>query len=179
MAIQDMKGTVSTTGMVNAAPPKIEAPDMSNIKMPAGMANNKPKQVAQKPAQTKPMQPQSAQTNLAEKVQNLTNEDKAVLSTVLSPSVSKVLRKIAPDLNPLLTQFTKEEENVVLPVSIVKNFASRKYPGTEQESIQSFVSDLAGQMEQKTTVPPDAQMVQAPESDVNYNAIDSDAMTIA
>ena len=113
------------------------------------------------------------------KVENLTNEDKAVLSTVLSPSVSKVLRKIAPDLNPLLTQFTKEEENVVLPVSIVKNFASRKYPGTERESIQSFVSDLAGQMEQKTTVPPDAQMVQAPESDVNYNAIDSDAMTIA
>ena len=49
MAIKDIKGTVSMTGMVNAAPPKIEAPDMSNIKMPAGMANNKPKQVAQKP----------------------------------------------------------------------------------------------------------------------------------
>ncbi len=31
MAIQDMKGTVSTTGMVNSKPPKIEAPDMSNI----------------------------------------------------------------------------------------------------------------------------------------------------
>jgi len=34
-------------------------------------------------------------------------------------------------------------------------------------------------MEQKTTVPPDAQMVQAPESGVNYDAIDSDVMTIA
>jgi len=170
MAIQDMKGTVSTTGMVNNPPVKIQAPDMSKIKMPTA---DKPKQVTQKPVE----QPQ--EEGLLPKVENLTNEDKAVLSTVLSPSVSKVLRKIAPDLNPLLTQFTKEEENVVLPVSIVKNFASRKYPGTEQESIQSFVSDLAGQMEQKTTVPPDAQMVQAPESDVNYNAIDSDAMTIA
>ena len=170
MAIQDMKGTVSTTGMVNNPPAKIQAPDMSKIKMPT---TDKPKQVTQKPVE----QPQ--EEGLLPKVENLTNEDKAVLSTVLSPSVSKVLRKIAPDLNPLLTQFTKEEENVVLPVSIVKNFASRKYPGTEQESIQSFVSDLAGQMEQKTTVPPDAQMVQAPESDVNYNAIDSDAMTIA
>jgi len=170
MAIQDMKGTVSTTGMVNNPPAKIQAPDMSKIKMPTA---DKPKQVTQKPVE----QPQ--EEGLLSKVENLTNEDKAVLSTVLSPSVSKVLRKIAPDLNPLLTQFTKEEENVVLPVSIVKNFASRKYPGTEQESIQSFVSDLAGQMEQKTTVPPDAQMVQAPESDVNYNAIDSDAMTIA
>ena len=170
MAIQDMKGTVSTTGMVNNLPAKIQAPDMSKIKMPTA---DKPKQVTQKPVE----QPQ--EEGLLPKVENLTNEDKAVLSTVLSPSVSKVLRKIAPDLNPLLTQFTKEEENVVLPVSIVKNFASRKYPGTERESIQSFVSDLAGQMEQKTTVPPDAQMVQAPESDVNYDAIDSDAMTIA
>jgi len=170
MAIQDMKGTVSTTGMVNNPPVKIQAPDMSKIKMPTA---DKPKQVTQKPVE----QPQ--EEGLLPKVENLTNEDKAVLSTVLSPSVSKVLRKIAPDLNPLLTQFTKEEENVVLPVSIVKNFASRKYPGTEQESIQSFVSDLAGQMEQKTTVPPDAQMVQAPESDVSYDAIDSDAMTIS
>jgi len=170
MAIQDMKGTVSTTGMVNNPPAKIQAPDMSKIKMPTA---DKPKQVTQKPVE----QPQ--EEGLLPKVENLTNEDKAVLSTVLSPSVSKVLRKIAPDLNPLLTQFTKEEENVVLPVSIVKNFANRKYPGTEQESIQSFVSDLAGQMEQKTTVPPDAQMVQAPESDVSYDAIDSDAMTIA
>ena len=175
MAIKDIKGTVSTTGMVNAAPPKIEAPDMSNMKMPAGMAKDKPEQVAKKPA----LQNTPIEEDLLQKVENLTNEDKAVLSTVLSPSVSTVLSKVAPEIEPLLKQFTKDEENVVLPVSIVKNFASRKYPGTEQESIQSFVSDLAGQMEQKTTVPPDTQMVQAPESDVNYDAIDSDAMAIS
>ena len=170
MAIENMQGKVSTTGMVNAAPPKIEAPDMSKIKMPTA-----PKQVAQKPA------PQNTprEEGLLQKVENLTNEDKAVLSTVLSPSVSTVLSKVAPEIEPLLKQFTKDEENVVLPVSIVKNFASRKYPGTEQESIQSFVSDLAGQMEQETTVPPDTQMVQAPESDVNYDAIDSDTMAIS
>ena len=169
MAIQDMKGTVTTTGMMNEKP-VAKAPDMSGIKMPTA-----PKQVAQKPA------PQEApkQEGLLEKVQNLTNEDKAVLSTVLSPSVSTVLSKVAPEIEPLLKQFTKDEENVVLPVSIVKNFANRKYPGTEQESIQSFVSDLAGQMEQETTVPPDTQMVQAPESDVNYDAIDSDTMAIS
>ena len=34
MAIKDMKGTISTTGMVNNPPPKIQAPDMSKIKMP-------------------------------------------------------------------------------------------------------------------------------------------------
>ena len=175
MAIKDMKGTVSTTGMVNAVPPKIEAPDMSNMKMPAGMAKDKPEQVAKKPA------PQNTprEEGLLQRVQNLTNEDKNLLSTFLSPSVTTVLSKVAPEIEPLLKQFTKDEENVVLPVSIVKNFASRKYPGTEQESIQSFVSDLAGQMEQETTVPPDTQMVQAPESDVNYNAIDSDTMAIS
>jgi hypothetical protein len=172
MAIQDMKGTVSTTGMVNNPPAKIEAPDMSKIKMPTA---DKTKQVVEKPA------PQNTprEEGLLQKVENLTNEDKAVLSTVLSPSVSTVLSKVAPEIEPLLKQFTKDEENVVLPVSIVKNFASRKYPGTEQESIQSFVSDLAGQMEQETTVPPDTQMVQAPESDVNYDAIDSDTMAIS
>ena len=172
MAIQDMKGTVSTTGMVNSKPPKIEAPDMSNIKMPTA---DKPKQVVEKPA------PQNTprEEGLLQRVENLTNEDKNLLSTFLSPSVTTVLSKVAPEIEPLLKQFTKDEENVVLPVSIVKNFASRKYPGTEQESIQSFVSDLAGQMEQETTVPPDTQMVQAPESDVNYDAIDSDTMAIS
>ena len=175
MAIKDMKGTVSMTGMVNAAPPKIEAPDMSNMKMPAGMAKDKPEQVAKKPA------PQNTprEEGLLQRVQNLTNEDKNLLSTFLSPSVTTVLSKVAPEIEPLLKQFTKDEENVVLPVSIVKNFANRKYPGTEQESIQSFVSDLAGQMEQPQPVPPDTQMVQAPESDVNYDAIDSDAMAIS
>ena len=174
MAIKDMKGTVSKgrptmTGMMNEKPVS-NAPNMSGIKMPT-----EPKQVVQRTA------PQNTpeEEGLLSKVQNLTNEDKAVLATVLSPSVSKVLSKIAPDLNPLLTQFTKDEENVVLPVSVVKNFAIRKYPGTEQESVQSFVADLSGQMEQTTTVPPDTQMAEAPESDVNYNAIDSDAMTIS
>ena len=175
MAINDMKGTVSTTGMVNNPPPKIQAPDMSKIKMPTNKKVSTPKEVVQKSA------PQNTprEEGLLQKVQNLTNEDKAVLSTVLSPSVSTVLSKVAPEIAPLLKQFTKDEENVVLPVSIVKNFANRKYPGTEQESIQSFVSDLAGQMEQETTVPPDTQMVQAPESDVNYDAIDSDTMAIS
>ena len=164
-----MKGTVTTTGMMNERPVS-KAPNMSGIKMPT-----EPKQVAQKPAQ----QNTPREEGLLDKVQNLTNEDKAVLATVLSPSVSSVLGKIAPELNPLLQRFTKDEENVTLPVSIVKNFANRKYPGDETQSVQSFVADLTGQMEQTTTVPPDTQMAEAPESDVNYDAIDSDAMTIS
>ena len=175
MAIKDMKGTVSTgrptmTGMMNQKP---NIPDMSKMKMPVTQKKEVSQRVVQKPVE----EPKEA--NLLEKVQNLTNEDKAVLATVLSPSVSSVLGKIAPELNPLLQKFTKDEENVTLPVSIVKSFANRKYPGDETQSVQSFVADLTGQMEQTTTVPPDTQMAEAPESDVNYDAIDSDAMTIS
>jgi hypothetical protein len=160
MAIEDMKGTVSKgkptlTGMMNQKP---NIPDMSKMKMPVAKQEPAPKEVVQQSVE------EPKKESLLEKVQNLTNEDKAVLSTVLSPSVSNVLSKIAPDLQPLLTQFTKDEENVVLPVSIVKNFASRKYPGTEQESVQSFVSDLAGQMEQTQPVPPDTQMAEEPDN---------------
>ena len=169
MAIKDMKGTVTTTGMMNKKPDVVKAP---KIKMPIPKKEEAPKQVVQKPVE------QAPEPNLLEKVQNLTNEDKAVLATVLSPSVSSVLGKIAPELNPLLQRFTKDEENVTLPVSIVKNFASRKYGGTEEQSVQSFVADLTGQMDQQP-VPPDTQMVQSPESDVNYDAIDTDAMAIS
>ena len=171
MAIKDMQGTVATTtGIMNDTPTKLKVPDMSSIKMPRGMANPKPVQVAQKPIA-------EPTDSLTQKIQNLTNEDKAVLSTVLSPSVSNVLTKIAPEISDLVSRFKKDEENVVLPVSIVKNYASRKYPGDEQQSIQSFVSDLAGQMDQ-TNVPPGTTVAEQPETGVEntLNNIDSDQM---
>ena len=181
MAIKDMKGTVTTTGMMNEKP-VAKAPDMSGMKMSKGPVLPEDPTKPVNPFQPKPTGPvlPKEQEGLLQKVENLTDQDKTILSVVLSPSVSNVLSKVAPELNPLLSQFTKEEENVILPVSIVKNFAVRKYGGqTEAESVQSFVADLTGQMEQETTVPPDTQMVQAPESDVNYDAIDSDAMAIS
>ncbi len=152
MAIKDMKGTVTTTGMMNEKP-VAKAPDMSGIKMPTV---DKSKQVVEKPA------PQNTprEKGLLQRVENLTDQDKATLGVVLSPSVSNVLSKVAPELNPLLSQFTKEEENVILPVSVVKNFAARKYGGqTEAESVQSFVADLTGQMEQTTNVPPETEAI--------------------
>jgi hypothetical protein len=176
MAIKDMQGTVATTtGIMNDRPTKLKVPDMSNIKMPRGMANTKPVQVAQKPA------PQNTprEEGLLQKVENLTNEDKAVLSTVLSPSVSNVLIKIAPEISDLVSRFKKDEENVVLPVSIVKNYANRKYPGDEQQSIQSFVSDLAGQMDQ-TNVPPDTQIAEQSESGMEqeFNTLDTEGEVV-
>jgi hypothetical protein len=179
MAIKDMKGTVTTTGMMNEKP-VVKAPDMSGMKIAKGPVLPEDPTKPINPFQPKPTGPvlPREEKGLLQKVENLTDQDKAILSVVLSPSVSNVLSKVAPELNPLLSQFTKEEENVILPVSVVKNFAARKYGGTEEQSVQSFVADLTGQMEQQP-VPPDTQMVQAQESDVNYDAIDSDAMAIS
>ena len=166
MAIKDMKGTVSKgrptmTGMMNEKP-VAKAPDMSGMKMSKGPVLPEDPTKPVNPFQPKPTGPvlPKEQEGLLQKVENLTDQDKAILSVVLSPSVSNVLSKVAPELNPLLSQFTKEEENVILPVSVVKNFAARKYGGqTEAESLQSFVADLAGQMEQTTNVPPETEAI--------------------
>ena len=161
MAIKDMKGTVTTTGMMNEKP-IAKAPDMSGMKIAKGPVLPEDPTKPVNPFQPKPTGPvlPREEKGLLQKVENLTDQDKAILSVVLSPSVSNVLSKVAPELNPLLSQFTKEEENVILPVSVVKNFAARKYGGqTEAESVQSFVADLAGQMEQTTNVPPETEAI--------------------
>jgi len=136
MAISDMKGTITTTGMMNNKPTAMKAPDMSKIKMPTAKKPAPVREVA-KPAE------QPKQIDLAQKVQNLTDQDKAVLATVLSPSVSNALKKIAPELSPLLDQAGPAEENVIIPVSVVKNFATKRYGGqNETEAVSSFIADL-------------------------------------
>ena len=177
MAIKDMKGTVvknqaTMTGMMNESASNVPPPDMSKIKMPTER-----KQVAPQPVEQPVEQAAPQESGLAEKIQSLTNEDKATLSVVLSPSVSKVIAKLAPDVEPLLARFTKEEENIVLPVSIVKSFAIRKYGGDENQAVQSFASDLAGQMDQQP-VPPDTQMAaqQPEETPAEIASIDSGEM---
>ena len=157
MAISDMKGTVTTTGMMNNKPAPMRAPDMSKIKMPTARKPAPVKEVAKPVEQPKEM-------TLAEKVQNLTDQDRAVLATVLSPSVSSVLKKIAPDLSPLLDQAGPAEENVIIPVSVAKNFAAKRYGGqNETEAVSSFIADLQESAPPMDTamdqpVPPDTQM---------------------
>jgi len=164
MAITDMKGTVTKnqptmTGMINRDETKVTPPNLSGIKMPTGMAKTKPEQSKEMPVDS------PKKMTLAEKIQNLTDQDKAVLATVLSPSVSSVLRKIAPDLSPLLDQAESSEENMMIPVSVAKNFAAKRYGGqNETESLSSFIADLEQSVSGmdntmgQTNVPPDTQM---------------------
>jgi len=192
MAITDMKGTVTKdqptmTGMINKDTTKVTPPNLSSIKMPAGMAKTKSEQPKEMPVEQPKEMPidQAQATGLMEKVQNLTDQDRAVLATVLSPSVTNALKKIAPELTPLLDQAGSAEENVIIPVSVVKNFATKRYGGeNETQAVTSFIADLQesapgmnNEMEQ-TNVPPDTQMANSEESMVQseIDEIDSGMM---
>ena len=183
MAIEDVKGTVSKgkptlTGMMNKSPTKIDAPNLSGMKK---LFEKKapPKQVASKQPVVKeerqPVEQPSKETGLAERVQNLSDEEKGLLAQLLSPSVKNVLGKVAPELNPLLDAAPATEENVVIPISVAKNFANKNYGGQGEQSIVSFLNDLqnsapgiTNEMDNKS-VPPGTQMAETPESGVDID----------
>ena len=183
MAIVDMKGTVSKdqptmTGMVNEAPKTVDAPKLSGMNklferkqpMPAPTNEDAPMQeTAQAPS-----------NDLVSKVNNLPDEDKAVLTTVLSPSVSNVLVKLAPELAPLVEAAGVKEENVIIPVSMFTNFAVKRYSGDQTQAVQNLVADMSGDMMGQTNVPPDTQMAEQPESGMEqeFNAIDTEGEVV-
>ena len=162
MAI-DSRQQVTTTGIIGQKPDAIKAPDLSGMNKLFGKKPQQPQQVKQVPQQVE-QAPQ--RDDLLQKVQNLTDEDRTVLATVLSPSVSNVLKKLVPDLTPLLDEAGSAEENLIIPVSVAKNFAIKRYGGgDETEAVTNFITDLqeASSMDQQN-VPPDTQMAETPES---------------
>ena len=151
MAI-DSRGQVTTTGLMNQSPGvNVRAPDMSNLaqsKQPV-----RTEQVKQ-PVRTEQAAP--IQTTTTGKSNSITDEDMAVLSPVLSPSVVNVLRKLVnPKFGPFLAQAGTGEENIVLPRSIVVNYATRMYGGNEDEAVQNFVADLSSTQMGTNNVPLD------------------------
>jgi hypothetical protein len=152
---------VTTTGLVDKKPFTPKAPDMSKMKVPEAMQAKRIK-----PAETRvapPMESAQPTEQVADKIQSLTDEDKIVLDTVLAPSVAAVLKKIAPDASQLIDQFTGQEENVVLPVSVVKNFATKRYGGADEgDAVESFIADLSSTQEMdQQPVPPEEEQYQA------------------
>jgi len=183
MAIVDMKSTVAKdqntmTGKINESPKKLNAPNLSGM--------NKlfeRKQPASAPMEEEaPMQDttQMPTNDLIAKVQNLPDEDKAVLSAVLSPSVSNVLVQLAPELAPLVEAAGPKEENVIIPVSMFKSFATKRYSGDETQAVQSLITDMSGTEMGQSTVPPDTKMADLPESGIEQelNTIDTEGEVI-
>ncbi len=143
------KGEVTTTGLMNSTGKIPEAPDMSNLKAPAQpQEKTAPAAMAQRP---EPKDPE-----IVQKLNALSEEEAQQLSMVLSPSLATTLIKILPEATDLINEFKSTEENVILPVSVVKNFAVRKYPSSsEQESVQGFVTELSESQSDNTNVPPE------------------------
>ena len=173
MAIDNMQGRVSTTGMMNEKPKTPKAPNLS------ALGKGKPAPVektAMPPAAagtTNPLKqqfPEASETELmfAERAKSLTDEDQAALQTVLSPSVKNALAKIIPEFKPVMDAFGTNEPNVVIPMSLMSNYAMKIYGNTNpEEAIARFyddvTSDIDRQMDQNN-VPPSQGLMTSPQT---------------
>ena len=148
-------GKVTTTGLMDNTGKTPEAPDMSNLKPPAQPQEQKaPEAAPVKQAMVE--RPQPKDPEIVQKLNSLSEEEAQQLSMVLSPSLATTLIKILPEATDLINQFKSTEENVILPISVVKNYARMKYPSnTEQESVEGFVTELSESQSDNTNVPPE------------------------
>ena len=151
MAISDMKGTVTTTGMMN-----------QTSKMPEGNVNP---QLPESKPKTQTAQAPVVNTQNNTTVQTPTDEDIETINAVMSPSVKTAFSRIFPDLKSTIDKLGTNEPNVIIPLSVAKRYAASKYGGeTESDALTNFMTDMmspeinaAGnnQMEtQQTNVPP-------------------------
>ena len=186
-------GKVTTTGLMDNTGKIPEAPDMSNLKPPAQPQEQKT--LAAAPVkQAMVERPQPKDPEIVQKLNSLSEEEAQQLSMVLSPSLATTLIKILPEATDLINEFKSTEENVILPISVVKNYARMKYPSnTEQESVEGFVTELSESQSDNTNVPPENMQASNPnpngmmapepnanpDSDLDTSSIDEDAVDIA
>ena len=172
MAIDNMQGKVSMTGMMDEKPKTPKAPNLTGL----GKAQPMPEPKKPTPAQagtTNPLQkefPEATETELmfAERAKSLTDEDQAALQTVLSPSVKNALAKIIPEFKPVMDAFGTNEPNVVIPMSLMSNYAMKVYGNNNpEEAIARFyddvTSDIDRQMDQNN-VPPSQGLMTSPQT---------------
>ena len=173
MAIDNMQGKVSTTGMMNQKP---SVPKAANL---TSLGKQEPTPVPEKPmppasaGTTNPLKeqfPEASETELmfAERAKSLTDEDQAALQTVLSPSVKNALGKIIPEFKPVMDAYGTNEPNVVIPMSLMSNYAMKVYGNNNpEEAIARFyddvTSDIDRQMDQNN-VPPSQGLMTSPQT---------------
>ena len=170
-------GQVTTTGLMGGQPKMPDVPDTSGLKV------NTPKNTKPvTPMVRKPEEPAVNNPQIDERIQNLSEIEVAQLDGILSPSNAAIFKKIAPEASGVIDQFTSNEEIIALPVSVVKNFAIKKYPGnSEQESVQGFITELSESQSDNNNVPPEnmqasnsqGMMAQEPNT-AEMDAIDQD-----
>ena len=174
MAIDNMQGKVTTTGMMGNQPamPKGKV----NPQLQAGGSQPLPEDPTKpvNPFTPKPTGPVLPNKKIAQNQNNtafkgttdLTDEDMETINAALSPSVKTALGKVFPDLKSTIDQLGTNEPNVIIPLSVATRYATSKYGGeTESDALTNFMTDIMSpeinatannQMEtqQTTNVPP-------------------------
>ena len=158
MAISDIKGTVSTTGIMNNRPvmPKGDV----NPQLQAGGSQPLPEDTTKpvNPFAPKPTGPTLPNKEMAmgdneemtpieqeivNRANTLTDEDKEIFINILSPSVVGTLSKLLPEFADTMDELSSGEPNVIFPLSTIQRYAQSKYGGASpEEALQTFVSDV-------------------------------------
>jgi hypothetical protein len=172
MAIDNMQGKITTTGMMDKSPamPKGKV----DPKLPVQKKEQPVKQVVQnKPMTLKDQFPNASETELtiAERLKTLTDDDIAAIQNVLSPSVAGAFGKIVPELAPVFEQYRTEEPNLVMPMSVAANYAIKQYGVQDpKQAVAIFTEDIFGGLQQQPmetqqeNVPPSQGLMTSPQT---------------
>tara|TARA_A100001015_G_scaffold241489_1_gene275674 strand:- start:230 stop:826 length:597 start_codon:yes stop_codon:yes gene_type:complete len=179
MAIDNMQGKVTTTGMVDKLP--IMPKGKVNPQLQADNSQPLPEDPTKPvnpftPKPTGPVLPnkETAMGNeeqmspieqeFVNRIESLTDEDKQNFTNILSPSVKNTLTKLLPELSEVMEDLGTNEPNVIIPLSTVQRYAVSKYGGADgADAVNNFMADMlspeiqqASTMEtqQQTNVPP-------------------------
>ena len=164
MAIDNMQGKVTTTGMMDKGP--VMPRGKVNPKLPVEKKEQvaKPQPVQNKPTTLKDQFPNASETELtiAERLKTLTDDDISAIQNVLSPSVAGAFGKIVPELAPVFEQYRTEEPNLVMPMSVAANYAMKQYGVNDpKQTVAVLTEDIFGSIQQQsmetqqtTNVPP-------------------------
>jgi len=183
MAIEDMKGTVSTTGMMNRRPamprgkvdPKLQAdtptPLPEDPTKPVNPFTPKPTGPAlpnKETAMSDNEEMTPIEQEIVKRANSLTDEDKENFINILSPSVVGTLSKLLPEFADTMEELSSGEPNVIFPLSTIQRYAQSKYGGDINQALQTFVSDVIKpdydafkqqlDTQQTTNVPPSQPM---------------------
>ena len=169
MAIDNMQGKVTTTGMMDNQPtmprgrvnPQLPTPE------PQPMPTAQPMAADQQMTQEGAEEMSPIEQEIVKRANSLTAEDKENFINILSPSVVGTLSKLLPEFADTMEELSSGEPNVIFPLSTIQRYAQSKYGGDTNQALQTFVSDVIKpdydafkqQLDtQQTNVPPSQPM---------------------
>ena len=155
MAI-DSRGQVTTTGILNKPKVNVDAPDMSGLSKGVPQGGARTAVAPDKAAQTA----ESPDQNVEKRLQNLSEEQIALLDGMIGQNTAEIFKQIAPEASNLIDQFKGNEDVISLPVSTIVNYAVKMYGGDQQIAVQKFITVLSGETSDDNNVPLDT--AQAP-----------------